>query len=171
MKVISTRFGTVEVKENEILTFPEGLVGFAACKRFFIYNKEKNYPFFWLQSIDDPKLAFVIADPALFFPDYKISTRKQELAVIDTKDTKDLIICVIISISRDPFRMSANLQGPLVINTGSHKGKQLVLVDTSYSTRHTIPIRKEALKEVPAGLFIPRNKQVEAGVNTSLVLT
>ena len=170
MKVNSTRFGTIEVKEDEILTFPEGLVGFAACKRFFIYNKEKNHPFFWLQSIDDPKLAFVIADPALFFPDYKISTRKQELAVIDAKGTKDLIICVLISISRDPFQMSANLQGPLVINTGNHKGKQLVLMDTSYNTRHTIPVRKEALK-VPQGFFIPRNKQVETGANTSLVLT
>ena len=170
MKVNSTRFGTRDVKKEDILTFPEGLVGFAACKKFFVYNKEKNLPFFWLQSIDDPKLAFVIADPALFFPDYKISARRQELAVIDAKDTKDLIICVIISISQNPFRMSANLQGPLVINTVNHKGKQLVLVDTNYNTRHAIPIRKEAL-EVPEGLFIPRNKQAEAGVSTSLVLT
>jgi len=170
LKVNSTRFGTLEVKEKDILTFPEGLVGFAACKKFFIYNKEKNLPFFWLQSIDDPKLAFVIADPALFFPDYKISTRRQELAVIDAKDTKDLIICVIISISQNPFRMTANLQGPLVINTVNHKGKQLVLVDTNYNTRHLIPIKKEAL-EVPESLFIQRKKQAESGVNTSLVLT
>lgn len=171
MKVNSTRFGTLEVKEKDILTFPEGLVGFAAFKRFFIYNKEKNPPFFWLQSIKDPKLAFVIADPALFFPDYKISARRQELAVIDAKNIKDLIICVIISISHDPFRMTANLQGPLVINTANCKGKQLVLVDTNYNTRHAIPIKKEALGVVPEGLFIPRNKQAEAGVSTSLLLT
>ena len=170
MKVDSIRFGTLEVKEKDILTFPEGLVGFAACKKFFIYNKDKNLPFFWLQSIENPKLAFVIADPALFFPDYKISARRQELAVIDAKNTKNLIICVIISISRDPFRMTANLQGPLVINTANHKGKQLVLVDTNYNTRHAIPIKKEAL-EVPESLFIPRNKQAEARMSTSLVLT
>ena len=170
MKVDSIRFGTLEVKEKDILTFPEGLVGFAACKKFFIYNKDKNLPFFWLQSIENPKLAFVIADPALFFPDYKISARRQELAVIDAKNTKNLIICVIVSISRDPFRMTANLQGPLVINTANLKGKQLVLVDTNYNTRHAIPIKKETL-EVPESLFIPRNKQAEARVSTSLVLT
>lgn len=170
MKVDSIRFGTLEVKEKDILTFPEGLVGFAACKKFFIYNKDKNLPFFWLQSIENPKLAFVIADPALFFPDYKISARRQELAVIDAKNTKNLIICVLISINRDPFRMTANLQGPLVINTANHKGKQLVLVDTNYNTRHAIPIKKEEL-EVPESLFIPRNKQAEARMSTSLVLT
>lgn len=170
MKVNSTRFGSFEVKEKDILTFPEGLVGFAACKRFVIYNKEKSFPFFWLQSIEDPKLAFVIADPAIFFADYKISARKQELAVINAKNAGDLIICAIISISRDPFRMTANLQGPLVINTVNRKGKQLVLVDTNYTTRHVMPIKKEAL-EVPEGLFIPRNKRAETGVSTSLVLT
>ena len=170
MKVNSTRFGKLEVKEKDVITFPEGLVGFAACKKFFIYNKENNLPFFWLQSISKPDLAFVIADPALFFPEYKISARKQELSIIEAENTENLIICVIISISREPFKISANLQGPLVINTANHKGKQLVLIEGNYSTRHPIPIRKEAL-EIPGGLFIPRNKHASNGASNSLVLT
>ncbi|OGF99205.1 MAG: hypothetical protein A3F83_06280 [Candidatus Glassbacteria bacterium RIFCSPLOWO2_12_FULL_58_11] len=170
MKVNSTRFGKLEVKEKDILTFPEGLVGFSSCKRFFIYNKEKSLPFFWLQSVEDPKLAFVICDPLIFFPEYKVSARKAELSIIEAENIAGLIICVIISISRNPFRMTANLQGPLVINTNNRKGKQLVLVEGSYTTRHMIPIKKESL-ELPKGLFIPSEKRIEIGAVNSLVLT
>jgi len=170
LKVNTTRFGTVEVKEKDILKFPEGLVGFADCKRFFIYNKEKNLPFFWLQSVDDPKLAFVICDPLLFFPDYKVSVRKEELSVIDASDPAKLIICVIISISHDPFRMTANLQGPLVINTGNRKGKQLVLMDGKYTTRHTIPLKNKPL-DLPLESFTAYENWSEVGAGNSLVLT
>ncbi|HUU30052.1 MAG TPA: flagellar assembly protein FliW [archaeon] len=170
MKVNSTRFGTIEVKKKDILTFPEGLVGFAACKRFFIYNKEQNMPFFWLHSMDDPKIAFVICDPLIFFPDYKVSVRKEELSILNINDQADLITCSIISISHNPFRMTANLQGPLVINTKNRLGKQLVLVDGNYTTRHMIMVKKES-SNVTQGVFIPRNKPIEVGAGNSLVLT
>ncbi|MFH1069634.1 MAG: flagellar assembly protein FliW [Candidatus Glassbacteria bacterium] len=170
MEVITTRFGTMEVKEKDILTFAEGLVGFSHCKNFFIYNQEKNLPFFWLQSVEDPKLAFVICDPALFFPDYKVSARKAELSVIEPGNPKELVVCVLISINREPFRMTANLQGPLVINTANHKGKQLVLVEGNYNTRHTIPVRRETL-EMPGGLFMHIGNRQAESVSNSLVLT
>ena len=60
MKINSSRFGSLTVDEKEIFFFPEGLLGFANRKRFFIYNNQKNQPFFWLHSVEDPKLAFVI---------------------------------------------------------------------------------------------------------------
>ena len=170
MKVKTTRFGLVDVKEKDTIIFPEGLVGFSHSKRFFIYNQEKNLPFFWLQSIEDPKLAFVICDPALFFTEYKVNVRKAELGVIEPGNPKELIVCVIISINRDPFRMTANLQGPLVINTENRRGKQLVLVEGNYHTRHSIPVRREAF-EMPGGFFIPTAKRQSEGISNSLVLT
>jgi flagellar assembly factor FliW len=170
LKINSTRFGIIEVKEKDILNFPEGLVGFASRKKFFIYNKEKNLPFFWLQSMDDPNLAFVICDPLIFYPDYKISVRKEEVSILNVEDPNTLITCVIISISHDPFRMTANLQGPLVINTANRMGKQIVLVDSSYTTRHTVPVRKES-RQMPMGSFIPRDKTMEIAIGNSLVLT
>ncbi len=146
MKINSTRFGSLEIQDQDLLYFPEGLVGFAAHKRFFIYNREQNRPFFWLHSVDNPNLAFVICDPQLFFPDYRVSVRKEELSLLNVKDPQDVIVCVLISITREPFRMSANLQGPLVINTASRTGKQLVLVDGSYGTRHELEfVRREEL--------------------------
>ncbi|MBW7996907.1 MAG: flagellar assembly protein FliW [Candidatus Glassbacteria bacterium] len=169
MKVKTTRFGTLDVAEKDLMVFPEGLVGFAGNKRFVIYSKENNHPFFWLQSADDPKLAFVICDPAMFFPDYRISARKSELSTIGSTNPEDLIICVLVSISREPFTMSANLQGPLVINTKNRRGKQLVLVESNYGTRHPIPLKQETMG-VPHPLLAQRARN-SSSVENCLVLT
>ncbi len=169
MKVKTTRFGTLDVAEQDLLVFPEGLVGFSGKKRFVIFSKENNHPFFWLQSVDDPKLAFVICDPAIFFPNYRISARKTELSAIGGSDPEELIICAIVSISREPFTMCANLQGPLVINTESRKAKQLVLVEGNYGTRHPIPIKEETMG-VPHPLLAQRARNASS-VENCLVLT
>jgi flagellar assembly factor FliW len=169
LKVKTTRFGTLDVPEKDLLVFPEGLVGFAGCKRFVIYSKESNHPFFWLQSAEDPKLAFVICDPSIFFPDYRISARKTELASIGSTDPEDLIICSIVSISREPFTMSANLQGPLVINTDNRKGKQLVLVEGNYGTRHPIPLKQDAVGAVHP--LLAHRARKSSNVENCLVLT
>ena len=168
MKINSTRFGTIEIGEKDILTFPEGLVGFAAYKRFFIYNNEKKLPFFWLHSVENPNLAFVICDPLIFFPDYKVAVRKQELSILSIDDLNKVVTCAIISISHNPFRMTANLQGPLVINIQNHRGKQLVLVDGNYTTRHTIMLKDESIK-MPQGVFIPGKKSTGVGANNLVV--
>ena len=169
MKVNTTRFGTLEINEKDIITFPEGLVGFAAFKRFFIYNNKKKMPFFWLHSVDNPNLAFVICDPLIFFPDYKVQVRKQELSILNLEDESHLITCTIISISHNPFRMTANLQGPLVINTQNMIAKQVVLVDGNYTTRHTILLKDENVN-MPKGVFIPKKNQ-GLGAGSSLVVS
>lgn len=173
MKIQTTRFGTVTVDEKEILTFPEGLLGFANRKRFFIYNSDRNLPFFWLHSADDPKLAFVICDPRMFFPDYKVPVRKEELSVLAAKDQSSLITCVIISISRDPFSMTANLQGPLVINTANYLGKQVVLMDGSYGTRHPIVLKDKPRRAAvnAGGSFTPVFRPAEMAVGNALVVS
>lgn len=170
MKINSSRFGSLTVDEKEIFFFPEGLLGFANRKRFFIYNNQKNQPFFWLHSVEDPKLAFVICDPQLFYPDYKVPVRKEELSVLAAKDQSRLITCVIISITREPFSMTANLQGPLVINTENYLGKQVVLVDGSYTTRHPI-VLKNSPRAMAAGAPAPVFHPAELALGNALVVS
>jgi flagellar assembly factor FliW len=169
LKVKTTRFGTLDVAEKDLIVFPEGLVGFSGKKRFMIYSKENNHPFFWLQSVDDPKLAFVICDPAIFFPDYRISARKTELAAIGSANPEELIICVVVSINRKPFTMSANLQGPLVINTEDRLAKQIVLIESNYGTRHPIPIKEETMGVVHP--LLAQRARNSSSVENCLVLT
>src|SRR6478609_2678770 len=72
MDIATTRFGRLEVNEERIITFPHGLLGFPQHQRFaLIQTGEENY-FFWLQSVDEPSLAFVVTDPSIFFKDYEV---------------------------------------------------------------------------------------------------
>ena len=72
MKITTTRFGTVQIRENSIIKMPFGMLGFPDKKKFVILQHKDNSPFFWYQSVDDPKLAFVITNPFIFKPDYQI---------------------------------------------------------------------------------------------------
>lgn len=137
MIVKTARFGDIEIEEEKIIKMPEGIFGFPDQKRFFIMN-HKDTPFKWLQSLDDPSLAFVIMNPIIFEPNYHINIPKSEVACLDIFEEKDALVMVIISIPKDPSKMTANLQGPLVINTKKMLAKQLILSDGKYTTRHYI---------------------------------
>ena len=138
MKVGTTRFGEVEVPEGEVYCFPDGLLGFGAVKIYFILQNPKGGPFCWLQAVDPGSLAFVVADPRMFLPDYQVKVRKEDLASIDMENVADGFVMVILTVPKDPVNITANLVGPLVFNPKKRLGKQLVLSDPGLSTRHRI---------------------------------
>lgn len=138
MKCTSTRFGSFEVRAESILTFPSGLLGFPEQQRYVILDHDTEAPFKWLQSVDEPALAFVILDPTLFHPGYQIDVPTDALAEIRAREREDLALVVILTIpSDDPGRITANLRGPLVISHMTKLGKQLVLSE-DVPTRHPL---------------------------------
>ena len=147
MKVSTTRFGEIQVREEDIIHFPSGLIGFPELKRYAIIDHPGGGPFRWLQAIDSPERAFVITDPLIFFPDYKVSVTAESLKEISIKDPSDGIVVVILVVPGDPWRITANLQGPIVINAKDRMAMQLVLSAPEYSTKHLL-FQKE---EVPQG--------------------
>ena len=76
MKVETTRFGAIDIREEEIITMPFGMPGFSDQKQFVLLDHKKDSPFQWYQSIQDPSLAFVVTDPFLFKPDYGVNMQK-----------------------------------------------------------------------------------------------
>ena len=139
MEIETTRFGHVEIDESLIITIPEGVLGFEDLKRYIILDHfEKESPFKWLQSIEDPSLAFVITDPLSFVPDYKAKIHKEEIVSIELSDASKAIIVVIVNIKRDHSEITINLQGPLVINFEKKLAKQCILRTDDYSVRHVI---------------------------------
>ncbi|MGB2990169.1 MAG: flagellar assembly protein FliW, partial [Candidatus Zixiibacteriota bacterium] len=72
MKFVATKFGEIDFEENEIIVLPKGILGFSQLTRYIFLEKEGTGPFKWLQSVEDPNVAFVIADPLSFFPNYKL---------------------------------------------------------------------------------------------------
>lgn len=147
MKVPTTRFGELEVNEKDILVFPRGLIGFPTLTRYAVIDHPSGGPFKWLQAIDRPQTAFAITDPLIFFPDYTVAVHPEELNAIRIDSPEEGVVVVILVVPGDPWRITANLQGPLVINTAERLGMQLILSNPEYTTRHPLFTKEE----VPQG--------------------
>lgn len=138
MKFNTVRFGEIEVAEDKIITMTEGLLGFANITRYVILDHAPGSPFHWLQAVDDPEVAFIIIDPLCFKPDYKVAVAAGELSDLKLERMEDAVVCAIVTVPDDPNEMTANLQGPLVINADKRLAKQVVLYDGPYTTKHKI---------------------------------
>jgi flagellar assembly factor FliW len=128
MKVRTSRFGEIDVDEGTFLTFPSGIIGFPQSQRYVMLEHDRPAPFQWLQSVDEPELAFLVADPADFTRDYQVTVRAEDLADLGPSVEADLALLVILTMpSPDPGEMTANLRGPIIANQKSRVAKQLVL--------------------------------------------
>ncbi len=146
MLLKGTRLGDIEISDDKIITFPFGLLGFEEMKHFVLLTPNPSIPFRWLQSTENPSLAFVVINPLVFHPKYDMKIPLQQLAVIDCEDAADMAVLVIVTIPEDPSKMTANLAGPLIINVKNRRGVQVILADESYSTEHPILQEFEALE-------------------------
>lgn len=136
MIVQTTRFATLEIDDSRILEFPNGLLGFSSYRRFALLEPDDQSVFLWLQSIEAPDLAFVVTDPALWVPDYAAQVRpehSEELGLADHADAQVLVI-----VNRRDETLTANLQGPLVVNVRTRRGLQLVMAERRWNVRHEL---------------------------------
>lgn len=139
MKLNTDYFGEIEIKEDEIINFPDGLLAFEDKKSFIIIdNSDDELPFQWLQCIDDPALVFVIMNPFLFKKDYEVDIPDGVVKKLEIQDETKVAIYTILVIPDDITKMTANLIGPLVINSFNRTGKQIVLDNRKYSAKHMV---------------------------------
>ena len=138
MKVNTTRFGTIDVDEDQVVTLTEGMLGFSECGRFVMMDDEIGDPFMWMQSLEIPSLAFVVIDPAVILPSYHFSVKKEQIKGLETEDINELQVHVIVTMSANILDVTVNLQGPLVVNKEKRIGTQIVLNDPNFSTRHPL---------------------------------
>jgi len=120
---------------------PKGLPGFPGFEQFVLLEDPKSAPFCWFQSLEEPNLALVIMSPFLFKPDYEIDL-KGFITSMDWKDveTKDLLVYAVINISEGEKekRITANLIGPLIINSKNNEVIQVAVSDSTYSHQHNV---------------------------------
>jgi flagellar assembly factor FliW len=144
LKIKTTRFGTISIKEEKIITMPFGMLGFPDKKKFFILQHQENSPFFWYQSVDDPGLAFVITDPFLFIPDYKIDLEGtlKEMSWNGDGNSRYLNLFIVVNIPRGvPHEMTGNFIGPILVNNKIYQAVQMVLSNSPYT--HKFPLFKK----------------------------
>ncbi|ABJ77360.1 flagellar assembly protein FliW [Leptospira borgpetersenii] len=132
-------FGKMQISEKQILSFPEGLLGFEDYKKFALIEEEEESVFKWLQSVEEVDLAFVVIPPSLFKKEYKPLISEQELQGIGITDLEDGLMLVIVTVpGEDPALMTANMQGPILINKKTLLGKQFISRNESHSVREKI---------------------------------
>ncbi len=141
------RFGrreTIDVGRDEVVTFPQGLVGMEALRRFAILDDTRLAPCRWLQSLDDPDLAFVVVDPHLIVSDYLASISGDEALQLELEDVADADLLAIVTVRPDPAASTVNLLAPLVINRRRRLGKQVILNESGYALRHPLAAARRA---------------------------
>ena len=136
MKFVTTKFGEIDFKENEVILLPKGVLGFSQLTRYVILERKEFAPFKWLQSVEDPNVAFLITDPLHFFPNYKLEINEKELEELNYTNSSDLINYVIVTVPQDASQASADLLGPLVVNSKKRLAKQAVMPNSPYTTKH-----------------------------------
>ncbi|MFJ9463531.1 flagellar assembly protein FliW [Viridibacillus arvi] len=137
---INTKFlGSVEIKEEDIIKFEEGIPGFEGVGKFIILPLEKESPFAILQSIEQVEVGFVVAFPFLFKKNYAFDLPKSDKVSLKAEVESDIVTYTIVTL-KEPFESSTlNLLAPVLINIKEKIGKQIVLQDNEkYALRHPI---------------------------------
>ncbi len=137
MKVPTKPYGLIEVDERQRLHFPHGILGFEARKDYVLLDAAQA-PFYWLQSTDAVEVAFVLIDPRVFRPDYRLEVEPAELRAIGIESPADILDFAIVTIPENPLEMTANLQGPIVINRRRRLGRQAISLNAEAKVRHPI---------------------------------
>lgn len=138
MKVETSRFGDLEVAQEDSIDFPKGLFGFEDVNRYVLLDHREGSPFKWLQAIGRPELAFVVMDPFLIRPGYRFDLSEEDSAALQHSRGVRLLVLVIVGIPEDPEEMTANLKGPVLINCDKGLGRQVILAGDEYPARLAI---------------------------------
>jgi flagellar assembly factor FliW len=141
MKVRSDRFGELELSGDAILSFPDGLLGFEDQTEFALHEPAEDRPFAWLLSTTDPHVGFAVCDPDLFLAEtYELTLSELDQAALELLDGDSVRIYVLVG-PPENARPTANLKGPVIVNTRSRRARQLLL----YSAR--LPVRQPLQSE------------------------
>tara|TARA_A100001037_G_scaffold28178_1_gene22574 strand:- start:2835 stop:3284 length:450 start_codon:yes stop_codon:yes gene_type:complete len=133
-----TRFGELETTQDKIISFPDGLPGFECFKEYALFEDPASEPFQWFLSIESQELGFVVINPLYLWPDYDPKISKDDLKSLEISKPEEILIYSIVTLSDDPSHVTANLSGPILINTTNRRARQLALLDDRYTTKHKI---------------------------------
>ncbi len=143
MEIQTARFGTITAQEDKVILFPKGILGFSQNKKFILFPHTEGSPFYWLQSVDDGTIAFVVMNPQLVKSDYTINIEENLLKELHAENLSELeVMCVVTIPLNQPDKMTINLLGPIIINVNKRCALQIICPDENYSHRHPILAEK-----------------------------
>ncbi len=177
MHVETTRFGTIDVLETDIVSFPEGMLGFSKLHHYVLIERVDSSLFLWLQAVKKPSVAFPLLEPQIFEKQYQVKMADEDRKLLKLDLTmKFAKVFSIITIPSDPTKMTANLKAPIVLNLKQRLAKQVILHEQDYPIRASIfnelqhhcaaaqkPIFPD--NEAPAYQAIHITEELESGID------
>lgn len=139
MQIQTTRFGLLEVDEQEVIKFPSGMLGFEDLTEYVLVPVPNNPAFTWLQAVREPAVAFLMVDPFLFFQGYEVELKSRHEETLQVDGPDQVAVYAVVTIPPTGVKdMTANLVGPVAVNLAKKRGLQLILDGTDYTTRHRL---------------------------------
>lgn len=138
MEIETTQFGRIEVSEENLITFPSGIIGFEGIRRYALLDHRPGSVFRFLQAVDEPDLAFILVDPRPFFPDYRVNLRREDLSELEPNDSDEIEVYAIVTLPQRVEEATANLKAPVLIHRSRRLGMQRVLEEEDYPTRQPL---------------------------------
>lgn len=134
--ILNTKnFGEIEFEDKDSIYFPEGLLGFEDKKKYVLlnnYDTVEPVPFMWLQSVEDENLTFVVSIPFFLRKDYEIEIPDNVCQRLDLGNPSEVGVYTICKIDSEVSDMKVNFQSPLIINSNTREGMQVVLDNMNY---------------------------------------
>lgn len=143
-------FGEVELDDNKILEFPNGIIGFEEYKHYAILydtDKEDETGISWLQSLDEPSLALPVVDPFAIISEYAPRIEDELLKPLNHATDEDLIVLLVLTVPSDMTKVTANMKAPIIINAKERKGVQLVVDNADYPVKFNVYESVQKMKE------------------------
>ena len=138
MTTIQTRFGEVEYDPTNLLHFPAGMIGFPTLHNFIVMPNKKEGPLFWIQSIDDTEVAFVLTDPTNFFLDYLIQPDASERSTLRIGKDDECFVLTVVTVPQDQ-QITLNLAAPIIFSAKTNRAIQVILEQTDYNSKTPLP--------------------------------
>jgi flagellar assembly factor FliW len=138
MLIHTLNFGDLEVPEDKVITFKEGLPGFPQMHRFVVLELEELKPFQYLQALDEPPISLFIINPFLVDPTYEFRLADSDMEDLKSMNSTEMAVYAVATIPEDPNKATLNLMAPIVINDRFRCGKQIILHESKYSVKHPL---------------------------------
>lgn len=141
MLIQTKHFGEIDLDENKVITFENGILGFEDFKRYTILydsESEERSPISWLQSLDEVTLALPVISPLIISPEYNPTVEDELIAPLGQLTEENLVLFVTLTVPSDITKVTSNLKAPIIINSDTKKGCQVIAENPEYEVKHNV---------------------------------
>ena len=158
MVVETTRFGSITVAEEDVITFPEGMLGFSKINQYLLVERVDDALFLWLQALKKASVAFPLLEPQIFEHNYRVELADDDRRQLELDDFRHAKVFAIVTIPSDPTKMTANLKAPIVVNLKKRLAKQVILHQAEYPIRRAIYAELQAYCAASSRTIFPETE-------------